>query len=99
MGSSENVAKMIVLFALIIKITQCQENLENQYIAQFIQPELVDAMRCFMRVWLRRELVQYADVSSDFKARVDDSLNTCTPELLFAADLPQDFYVAGDDLV
>ena len=26
-------------------------------------------------------------------------MNTCTPELLFAADLPQDFYVAGDDLV
>ena len=33
------------------------------------------------------------------KTRVDQTLNTCTPELLDRAGLPQDFYVAGADLV
>merc|ERR1712113_898149 len=64
-----------------------------------VTPELIIALRCLMRVWLRRELVKYTDVSPAFQAKVDATLNTCTPELLASAGLPQDFYAAGHDLV
>ena len=43
--------------------------------------------------------LSYSMLSTQKKAKVDATLNTCTPELLASAGLPQDFYAAGHDLV
>jgi len=84
----QSMAKCSLLFCFV-QIVHCTE----------VTPELIVALRCLMRVWLRRELVKYTDVSPAFQAKVDETLNTCTPELLASAGLPQDFYAAGHDLV
>ena len=56
--SLQSMAKCSLLFCFV-QIVQCTTE---------VTPELIIALRCLMRVWLRRELVKYTDVSPAFQA-------------------------------
>ena len=40
--------------------------------------DLIDALRCLMRVWIKRELVKYVDLSPQFQESVSDIFRMLT---------------------
>jgi hypothetical protein len=80
-----------------------EENLKFFINEGVIPPELDGALRCLIRTWIRREMPKrfpnMGYIPSEMDLPPAQQLNSCTPEALSSAGLPQDQYLIGGDRI